>query len=544
MATSPQRAWRAPCPNCGAPVDFLSPASASAVCSFCRSTLVRDGEALRKIGTSAEIFDDFSPLAIGASGSYQGASFMLVGRLQFGTDDGPWSEWHALFDNGRSGWLSEDNGRYVFAFDAPAPADAPRPERLQAGARVTVDGRPWSVASIVQARLLAAQGELVQPPPEGRAIVISDLRNTADEVGTLEAIDASTLAWSIGRSVRLADLKMSGLRETGIGGAGEKTFKAQSPPCPNCGAALRITLASTQSVVCDSCKSVVDVSKGIGADMAHYAQSNRMEPGIPLGRTGTLPIPSGAAPLPWQVVGYLERMELMGGDSDEAEAWREYLLYNRNEGFAFLVDTNEGWSVVRVLTGAPDVRSQSAAWSGVQYRKRWTYTSENTYVLGEFYWKVEASQRTQHEDYEGASNGRRAFLAKESTSNETTWSAGEVIPAAMVASVFGLTAQEAPQLQRGGPPALDGMFRSMGIRTWLWLLVFLVVLLLIMARCGRDSCASVARAYPLTASQAAAGLRQSPEYSQCRARSSAGAAYVGGTGGAWGGYSSGGGGHK
>ena len=106
MATAPQRAWRAACPNCGAPVEFLSSASASAVCGFCRSTLVRDGEALRKIGTSAEVFDDFTPLAIGASGTYQGTSFMLVGRLQFGTDDGPWNEWHALFDNGRSGWLS------------------------------------------------------------------------------------------------------------------------------------------------------------------------------------------------------------------------------------------------------------------------------------------------------------------------------------------------------------------------------------------------------------------------------------------------------
>ena len=53
-----QRAYRAACPNCGAPVEFASAASASAVCSFCRSTLVREGEALRRIGQSAELFDD------------------------------------------------------------------------------------------------------------------------------------------------------------------------------------------------------------------------------------------------------------------------------------------------------------------------------------------------------------------------------------------------------------------------------------------------------------------------------------------------------
>jgi hypothetical protein len=535
MATTPQRAWRAPCPNCGAPVEFRSAASASAVCSFCRSTLVRDGAELRKIGTSAEVFDDFTPLTIGASGSYQGAAFMLVGRLQFGTDEGPWNEWHALFDNGRSGWLSEDNGRYVFAFGVPTPADAPRPERLQAGARVTVDGRPWSVASVVQARLLAAQGELVQPPPADRAIVISDLRNTADEVGTLEADDPASLAWSVGKSVRLADLKMSGLRETGISGAGEKTLKAQSPPCPNCGAPLKITLATTQSVVCDSCKSVVDLSKGIGPDMAHYAQLNRMEPGIPLGRTGTLPIPSGAAALPWQVVGYMERMELMSAGSDEAEAWREYLLYNRNEGFAFLVDTNEGWSVVRVLTGVPEVRGDQATWYGTRYQRRWTYTSENTYVLGEFYWKVEAHQRTQHEDYEGSASGHRAFLSKESTPNETTWSAGESIPPAMVASVFGLAPAEAAQLERSsGPPPLGSLVGPGRLITWPMLIVLLVVVLLLLAWCSRDPCRNQRRAFGA----------YSPEYQQCQARSAAGAGAYYGTGGAWGGYSSGGGGHK
>ena len=539
MATAPQRAWRAPCPNCGAPVEFRSAASASAVCSFCRSTLVRDGESLRKIGTSAEVFDDFTPLAIGASGTYQGTSFMLVGRLQFGTDAGPWNEWHALFDNGRSGWLSEDNGRYVFAFDLPLAAGAPLPEQLQAGSPATVDGRPWRVASVVRAKLIAAQGELVQPPPSDRAIVVSDLRNTADEVGTLESVDGTLTSWSIGRSVRLADLKMSGLRETGIGGAGEKTIKAQSPPCPNCGAPLKITLATTQSVVCDSCKSVVDLSKGIGPDMAHYAQQNRMEPGIPLGRTGTLPIPSGAAPLPWQVVGYMERMELMSGGSDEAEAWREYLLYNRQEGFAFLVDTNEGWSVVRVLTGVPEVRGQSATWYGTTYARRWTYASETTYVLGEFYWKVEAHQRTQHEDYEGSASGHRAFLSKESTASETTWSAGESIPAPMVAQVFGLDAAAGAQLQRGGAmggggPSLGGLVGAGGLISWPKLILLLIVVLILLAWCSQDACRDVKRAYG----------SYSAEYQQCKARSAAGTGAYYGTGGAWGGYSSGGGGHK
>ena len=143
---TPQRAYRAACPNCGAPVEFRSAASAFAVCSFCRSTVVREGEALRKIGESAELFDDHSPLQLGASGKYQGAAFTLVGRLQYRYAEGTWNEWHALFDSGKSGWLSEDNGRYVIAFDAPLTrrrAERREPARRRAGGagRAALDGR-------------------------------------------------------------------------------------------------------------------------------------------------------------------------------------------------------------------------------------------------------------------------------------------------------------------------------------------------------------------------------------------------------------------
>ena len=53
---------------------------------------------------------------------------------------------------------------YVFAFDAPLPADAPQNsvglDTLLAGQRTLADGRAWDVASCVRARLIAAQGEL------------------------------------------------------------------------------------------------------------------------------------------------------------------------------------------------------------------------------------------------------------------------------------------------------------------------------------------------------------------------------------------------
>ena len=78
--------------------------------------------------------------------------------------------------------------------------------------------------------------------------------------------------------------------------------------------------------------------------------------------------------------------------------------------------------------------------------------------------------------------------------------------------------------------AIFGGFRP----SWIMLLVVLVIIVLLLAMCSRDSCSNERKAFG----------PDSAEYQQCRARASAGTATYVGTGGAWGGYSSGGGGHK
>ena len=521
MATSPQRAWRAACPNCGAPVEFSSAASASAVCSFCRSTLLRDGETLRRIGVVAELFDDHSPLQLGAAGKLQGLAFTLVGRLQYGYEGGTWNEWHALFDNGRSAWLSEDNGAYVASFDTPL-AEAPALDTLRAGQRTLVGGTAWDVASVVSAKLISAQGELPSAPPLDREFTVVDLRNAQGEVGTLDFADPARVAWSIGRSVALSELALTGLREDS-----EKTLASRAIECPSCGASLEPKLATTQSLSCPQCRAVVDISKGAGADLAHYAQNNSgaggLEPQIPLGRTGTLAL--GGAPQPWQVVGYQERCTLpAGGEDDEQFYWREYLLYNRIQGFAFLVDAEDGWSWAKPITGVPQVKGEHALWQGGSFLKREAYGAKVTWVQGEFYWRVQREERAHVSDYAGTGLSTKKRLSREQTGNEVTWSAGEALAAGDVASAFGLPQQAA--LQRDVMPGSQGS----GVPKLVLIFVVLVVLVILLSRCGSsDDCSNERATFGAA----------SAEYQQCQRRSG-----VRTGGGSYGGWSSGGGGHK
>ena len=534
---------------------------------------MRDGEALRRIGVSAELFDDHSPLQLGVRGRHQGVSFTLVGRLQYAYADGTWNEWHLLFEQAsaegppKSAWLSEDNGAYVLAFDVqPTPPDLPPADELHPGERRLVAGAAWSVASVTRAKLLAAEGELPRPPQLQGEFTVADLRSTGGEVGTLDYADPTRPTWSVGRSVALSELALSGLRE-----ASEKTLGGRAVPCPSCGASLSPTLASTQSMSCPQCRAMVDLSTtagAVGVDLTYYAQNNSgpggLQPQIPLGSTGRIAL-GAEGPLDWTVVGYQERCDLPEpNDDDEQTFWREYLLYHRTAGFAFLVDTQEGWSWVRPMTGAPLVTGRSAKVQDTSFTQRWRYGAKVTWVQGEFYWRVKRDERADVTDYDGP---RGAKLSREETSaaagppqggrtpsgggrgeaetrgpegGEVVWSLGHSIDAAEVARAFRISAAAQGAFSRDAGP-LSGLATSPlaavksgvgALSQGVIMLIVVIVVVVLMARCGGDDCDDVKSTYGAA----------SAEYQQCqRTRSSGG---FRSSGGSFGGFSSGGGGHK
>ena len=504
--------------------------------------VVRAGDALRKIGESAELFDDHSPLQLGVSGTYQGAAFTLVGRLQYRYAEGTWNEWHALFASGpelqKSGWLSEDNGRYVVAFDAPLTTAVPPAAQLQTGAPLSVNGQSWSVASVVAATLGAAEGELPKKPNLGLAFDVADLRSARGEVGTLDYLDAARPMWSVGRSVALSELALRGLKEQG-----EKTLGGRTLQCPNCGAALEVKLETTQSIVCRQCKSVIDLTSqqqgNVGGDLAFYKQGNGSEPLIPLGTVGTFAFGAKQA-LPWQVVGYAERCEVAAtaddDDADEQSFWREYLLYHRTAGFAFVVDAQDGWSWAAPLTGAPQAAGESVRHDGVLYRKLYDYTGQVTYVLGEFYWRLTRDQRTANTDYVGTGAASQKRLNREQTegrgTREVVWSGGETLAAEAVLAAFRLAPDKRAALQRDALPTSLGGWSPLKI---IVVVLLALIVLALLSRCGSSS------ERDCTPTRDTFGPA-SAEYQNClnSQRSGSGSRS---SGGAFGGFSTGGG-HK
>ncbi|BDT66590.1 hypothetical protein os1_07530 [Comamonadaceae bacterium OS-1] len=501
MATpSPQRAYRAPCPGCGAPVDFLSAQSSHAVCAYCQSTVVRSGETLARIGKMAELFDDHSPLQLQASGTWKAQAFTLVGRLQYKYAEGTWTEWHAVRADGTSAFLSEDNGSYVFTTPLLAQRAIPVAAQFRVGATTAINGKSFSVASNQTVSLISAQGELPHLPALGEPFAMVELRSAEGEV---LSVDYGTRppSLSIGSAVLLEDLQLVGLRSESV-----KDEKGRQFDCPSCGAPVTVKLASSKSITCGACHSLIDLTGGIGAELRHATQDDPVQPLIPLGSQGKL------QGVDWQVVGFQHRMGSVPGD-DEQFGWEEYLLFNAKRGFLFLVDSTEGWSLVKPATGAPEMAGsgQSATYLGSRYQLKETYNAETSYVLGEFYWQVQRGQRTSNRDFASG----KSLLSMEQSVQEVTWSVGSQIDSALVATAFKLEGKKDLLKRSDAVPLSIG---SIGPNSWIWAFVILGMVVAMVYAARRDC---------------------DPNVENCSSSSSSGRT----SGGSYGGFSSGGG-HK
>ncbi|MDA7419227.1 DUF4178 domain-containing protein [Xenophilus arseniciresistens] len=471
-----QRHYRAPCPGCGAPVEFRSAQSTHAVCPYCQSTVVREGEQLSRIGKMAELFDDFSPLQLFAAGRIQGRHFTLVGRLQYAYAEGRWTEWVAQLDGAgqgetpedRIGTLSEDNGAFVFSLPYALQRTPPEADDLRVGMTTAIDGRPFTVSSNQEVWLHAAQGELSHLPGLGERLRMVELRNDEGLVLSLDYGSAPPTA-SLGRSVQLADLQLSGLRD-----ASDKEEKGgRNFSCPNCGAPVHVDLESSKSVTCGQCRSIIDLSAGLGAELKFATQDEPVRPLIPLGSKGQF---NGSA---WQVVGFQHRVGQEPGD-DEQFGWSEYLLFNRKKGFCFLVDASDGWSLVAPTTGAPKMagNANSATYLGKTYHKLYAYNAETTYVAGEFYWQVARGQKSFNRDF----GLGKALLSSESTPQELTWSSGDRLDSAAVAQAFGMQAQAARFRRDEVKPFTAAP--SLSIGTIIVIVVLILIMLSLLSTCS------------------------------------------------------------
>src|SRR3954447_20366813 len=147
------------CPNCGAQIKFLWSSAIQTTCEFCRSILIRRDVDLERVGEIADLPPDSSPIQIATEGISGGKPFVVVGRIVYEYEQGGWNEWHLMFSDGKSGWLSDASLEYAVSFLRPLPSKAPPAHEIPPGWTEFIDNVKFEVPSVPPADYKGVEGE-------------------------------------------------------------------------------------------------------------------------------------------------------------------------------------------------------------------------------------------------------------------------------------------------------------------------------------------------------------------------------------------------
>ncbi len=428
------------CSNCGGGIEFRFDKSVQTTCGYCQSIIVRTDVDMRIVGKVAELPPSMSPIQLGTEGKYKGKAFSVAGRIIYDWDQGSWNEWHIVFQDGRSAWLSDAQAEYAVTTSAPFPSAGVTPEQFTAGRIVPMAGKEFTVSVKTRAHYRGVEGELPFEYWDKNEIQLVDLRTTGAEFASIDFSETPPLLF-FGETVEFQDLALTNLkREDPTGGP---RASASAVSCPQCGAAVEIRAqGQTISVVCGSCSSVLDATSPALQILERVHAQKRVEPAIPLGATGKF---DGEI---WQNIGLQCRAITVDAVSYE---WREYVLFNEHRGFRYLTEYDGHWNDVKPVKHLPVLTSwkgrSALTWMGRTYKHFQKAFAETTYVVGEFPWRAHVGEQVTTEDFVSPPY----MLSSERTADEVTWSSGEYVAGGDIWQRFGLKTQ---------PPAAKGVYSN------------------------------------------------------------------------------------
>ena len=200
------------CPNCGGAIQFRWSSAVQTICPFCKSILVRDDLTLENVGTVADLPPDPSPIQLMTSGTFKNKNFEVIGRLVYEYEQGGWNEWHIVFSDGVSGWLSDAQLQYAVSFLVPNQT-LPHLDQVSRGENFHLANIDFEVTTVTTANYKGMEGELPFAYFGKKSMLFADLRNTTRSFATLDYSEPEAPLLFVGETVPYEALQLRNVRQ-------------------------------------------------------------------------------------------------------------------------------------------------------------------------------------------------------------------------------------------------------------------------------------------------------------------------------------------
>lgn len=325
------------CPECSRGIYFESPALNYKICPSCGTPVFRDEKGSLSVKQQFPISDKNDLLQVGTKGRWQGREFTLTGRFRCWFDESVFNYWTMLYTDGSFEWLGEGYGIYsVLTEDPTATWLHPRKAAsLKMGKLMDTDEDHDFV--------LLRRYDTLRFEVEG-AIWWPRVGETPDLLELSGKSGGHIHALLFGdRHVYTFKAVFARYGDFGFSQLNQPAAVTRELNCRHCKTVISLrAFPYSQSCGCPQCGAIYQLKDGMDFDINRKKSEDHI-PVFNLGTTGTI---DG---IEYEVIGFVVKED----QSPYLSQWREYTLYNRQEGFTFLSEYDGHWIFLREERESP-----------------------------------------------------------------------------------------------------------------------------------------------------------------------------------------------
>jgi hypothetical protein len=342
------------CPSCAATNAVTNPGILMRICDYCRTAMYWDKESVLRAGRQSVDLPPSTRFKVGGSGKLKGSAFRVLGRLSYAHEDGTWNEWFIEMQDGTIMWLTEDEGELFLESPVSLSTTIPPFEALAVGMQIPLDDKVGIVEELGSARCLGGEGQIPFEVEVGETYPYAD--GSTPDGKTSFGLEYDTLGQNpqafVGRILAVKqDRTRREDRGTATEGAGEIVR------CVACGKPYEgPRVKTTTMVVCDSCGTALELDE---AETRVVGQNVGKTPVF----TFRIGLPITIEGIRYEVMGRLLYVEI---DDQIPDTSFDYVLYNPENGYAFLSEYRGHFTVARVTHGRVEIPSPPSAKKRVQ----------------------------------------------------------------------------------------------------------------------------------------------------------------------------------